>query len=268
MTELVHWLRFSQVPAAPWRTLITGGGQLWPRGNSLLFANVNAEDKHYSNAQVDDYQGRPRRKFRWRPPLRFTVRAKFSHPAGQLKGTAGFGFWNDPFLMTGWRWPSLPRAVWFFYSSPPSNIKLDHTAPGFGWKAATIDAWTPRFGLLAPLTPLAMPLMRFDALYQRLWPLGQQAITVNEAMVSASMTAWQTYRLDWLPERVRFWVNDDLILETNASPRGPLGFVMWFDNQYLVLTPWGKFGYGLVPSAQTQWMAINFMTIDRLNNFK
>jgi hypothetical protein len=54
-----------------------------------------------------------------------TVRACFSHPAGTLRGTAGFGFWNDPFLMTGARLPALPRAIWFFYASAPSEMKLD-----------------------------------------------------------------------------------------------------------------------------------------------
>ncbi|MFZ1471534.1 MAG: hypothetical protein WAV79_01290, partial [Anaerolineae bacterium] len=29
----------------------------------------------YSNAQLDDYQGRPRRAFPWRPPLTLTIRA-------------------------------------------------------------------------------------------------------------------------------------------------------------------------------------------------
>ena len=103
------------------------------------------------------------------------MRARFSHPANELRGTAGFGFWNDPFMMTGARIPTLPRAIWFFYGSPPSNIKLDRHAPGHGWKAATIDALRPAAFLLAPLAPLAVPLMNLPSLYRRLWPFIQRA---------------------------------------------------------------------------------------------
>ncbi len=92
---------------------------------TLRFVTDDATSRQYSNAQVDDYRGLSRRRFPWRPPAKLTVRARFSHPAGHLKGTAGFGFWNDPFLMTGARLPALPQAIWFFYASPPSDMRLD-----------------------------------------------------------------------------------------------------------------------------------------------
>jgi hypothetical protein len=34
----------------------------------------------------------------------------------------------------------LPRAIWFFYASPPSHMDLALDVPGYGWKAAMIDA--------------------------------------------------------------------------------------------------------------------------------
>ena len=86
---------------------ILGTGTLEPSGHALRLANANATSRRMSNAQIDDYQGLPRRRYRWRPPLTLTVCARFSHPAAgpgvqmPLRGTAGFGFWNDPFLMTG-----------------------------------------------------------------------------------------------------------------------------------------------------------------------
>ncbi|MFC1975316.1 hypothetical protein ACFLXQ_02830, partial [Chloroflexota bacterium] len=90
---------------SPWKTFVKGDGTLEATGNTLRFNNTNTATSRYTDAQIDDYQGLPRVHFLWRPPLQMTVQARFSHPAGELSGTAGFGFWNDPFMMTGLRWP-------------------------------------------------------------------------------------------------------------------------------------------------------------------
>jgi hypothetical protein len=215
----------------------------------------------YTDAQIDDYQGLARRDFLWRPPLQMMVRACFSHPTGKLRGTAGFGFWNDPFMMTGWRWPALPRVIWFFYSSPPSNMKLDLHTPGHGWKAATLDAIRWPFFALLPTAPLAMPLMNIDLLYRTFWPIGQKAIHVSEAIVPVEMTEWHTYVIDWQQKTAHFMVDGETILECQTPPRGPLGFVLWLDNQYMVATPWGSFKYGLLDTPGRQWLEVNQLTI-------
>jgi hypothetical protein len=79
-----------------WRRYIVGNGALEPTSTTLRFVNTDASARRYTNAQIDDYQGLPRRRFLWHPPLRLTVRARFSHMPGNglsgLKGTAGFGF--------------------------------------------------------------------------------------------------------------------------------------------------------------------------------
>ncbi|MFQ5577911.1 MAG: hypothetical protein ACE5G8_13085, partial [Anaerolineae bacterium] len=253
---------FAALPGPPWKLFTRGAGKLEPAGHSLRFVTAGAVAGRYSNAQLDDYRGLPRRKFLWRPPLKMTVRASFSHPAGELRGTAGFGFWNDPFLMTGLRRPTLPRAVWFFYASPPSNMKLHLTTPGSGWKAATIDALRPSFLALAALAPLAVPLMRFGPLYRALWPAAQRAINVSEAPVAAAMTARHTYTLHWLPGGVRFGVDGETILNCRTVPRGPLGFVMWLDNQYMVVTPWGRLKHGLLNAPGTQWLEVDRLEIE------
>jgi hypothetical protein len=223
--------------------------------------NHDARADQYSNAQIDDYQGLPRRRFVWRPPLQMVVRARFSRPAGELKGTAGFGFWNDPFLMTGGRVPALPRVAWFFFASPPSNMKLDLETPGYGWKAATLDAQRPGALLLAPLAPLAVLLMNLRPLYDALWPPIQRALHVAEAALALDMTAWHRYALEWERERAVFRVDGDLVLEAPA-PRGPLGFVMWMDNQYLVATPWGRLRWGLLAAPGRQWMEVDRLSIE------
>lgn len=238
----------------PWNTFVKGGGALEPTGATLRLVTHACTAHQYTDAQIDDYQQLPRAQFLWRPPLTMTVRARFSHNSGQLRGTAGFGFWNDPLMMTGKRRPALPRAIWFFYSAPPSNMKLDLQTPGPGWKAATIDALRWPFFALLPTAPVAVPLMNIEMLYRLCWPLGQRAIGVQERLVDVDMTAWHTYVIEWRKKSARFAVDGQTVLAGNASPGGPLGFVMWLDNQYMVVTPWGKFGYGLVNAPGEQWL--------------
>ena len=183
---------------ARWKRYTLGAGTVETDAGSggLRFVTRDASARQYSDAQIDDYQTLPRRRFAWRPPLTLRARARFSHPGGQLKGTAGFGFWNDPFAMTGRRMPAMPRALWFFYASPPSNMALALDVPGCGWKAATLDAARPPALLLAPLAPLAVALMNVRPLYRRLWPLAQRALAVGEASLDerAEMTAWHDYQ--------------------------------------------------------------------------
>jgi hypothetical protein len=258
---VVHLTNFTHLPPKPFNTFIKGVGRLEPAGETLRLVNGQTTADYYSNAQIDDYQGLARREFLWQPPLYMRVRASFSHPDGILKGTAGFGFWNDPFLMTGWRLPSLPRAVWFFYASPPSNMKLDLQTPGFGWKAATLDAWRWPFPALLPFAPLAVPLLRLRSLYWLCWPFAQRAMQVSEALISVRMTEWHTYELCWGTDQVRFVVDEQTVLHCRTSPHGPLGFVLWLDNQYMVATPWGQFQYGLLTGPAEQWLAVSELTI-------
>jgi hypothetical protein len=252
---------FTPVPSPDWKQHLAGSGALEATGGTLLFVNNGTSSTHYTNAQIDDYQGLPRGHLPWRAPLRMAVRARFSHRAGELQGTAGFGFWNDPFLMTGRRLPALPRAIWFFYASPPSNMKLDLDTAGRGWKAATLDAKRLPFLLLAPTAPVAVPLMNIGALYRRVWPVAQRAMGVSEAALEMPMTEWHSYAIEWREDRSRFSVDNELVLESRCSPGGPLGFVMWLDNQYAVVTPWGRFGYGLLDSTDRQWMEANELYI-------
>ena len=76
------------------------------------------------------------------------------------------------------------------------------------------------------------------------------------------MTDWHTYSLEWTQFRVCFSVDGRSVLDCNTSPRGPLGFVMWLDNQYAIVTPWGRFGYGLLDASGEQWMEVETLIIE------
>jgi hypothetical protein len=248
---------------------VAGKGSLESVGSTLRFVTFDASSRQYSDAQIDDYRGLPRRRFPWRPPIRLTVRARFSHEIGHLQGTAGFGFWNDPFLMTGARMPALPRAIWFFYASPSSNMKLDLDTAGHGWKAATIDALPPSALIWAPLAPFLVPLMNSRRIYCQLWPRIQRALKIREAAVPADMTAWCTYAIEWGTESVRFTMtgpadNKASTVLRAPSPAGPLGFVAWLDNQYLVVTPWGRLAWGLLDVTGRQWMEVDRLALEPL----
>ena len=261
---------FEGEPDFRWKRHVVGSGSLEATGSTLHLVLSDANAKGYSNAQIDDYQGLPRRRFLWYPPLKLTVQARFSAPAQQLQGTAGFGFWNDPFLMTGKRLPAFPRAVWFFYASPASNMKLDLQVSGHGWKGATIDSLHPAALVWATLAPIAVPLMNLRPVYRALWPAIQQDLKVSETAIEVDMTHWHTYVIEWDIARARFCIagresaSSPSILLDAPAPKGPLGFVMWMDNQYLVATPWGRLGWGLLDVPGRQSMEVAQIAIEPL----
>jgi hypothetical protein len=221
------------------------------------------DDQTYHNAQIDDYAGLRRRDFRWKPPVKMTVRAYASHD--NLAGTAGFGFWNHPF-MPGGGMPRVPRAVWFFYASPPSNLALAKDVLGNGWKCATFDAQNPLFFSLFPFAPLGLFLMRIPLLYRKIWPtIGQRALKVSEHALDIDFTESHTYTLIWRQESVEFYVDDNQVHESPYAPSGPLGFVAWLDNQYAIVTPQGNFGFGFVGRIEPQQLVMEKIEIEELS---
>lgn len=247
-----------------WKPWTVGTGVVQVTDGTLRLTLLPTTDQQYSDSQITDYQGLPRHDFPWQPPLRLTVRAWASHSTALLRGTAGFGFWNEPFVPVGQRWPRLPRAVWFFFGSPPNNMALARDVPGSGWKAATLDATRLPFLLLAPLAPLGFLLMRSRVLYRTLWPVGQWALGVAETQLPVDLIEPHTYTLEWRTDGVTFGVDGADVFHTPYAPRGPLGFITWIDNQYAVVTPQGRFGFGLIATQEPQWLALDQLIIEPL----
>ena len=241
------------IPHPPWRHYLAGRGRLVRAADgSLRLLTADATARQYSDAQVDDYRGRAGERFMRRPPLRLRLRARFSHEADALRGTAGFGFWNYPFAVP----PGMPRALWFFFGSAPNDMPLALGVPGQGWKAATLDTGRRSALALLPLAPFVVPLLRYPALYRGLWPPLQRAVGVAEVQVRVPMTEWHEYVIEWGKRTSRFLIDGRVVMDEVPSPRGPMCCIAWLDNQYLEATPQGRFRWGLLDVPGVQWLAL------------
>ena len=245
--------------ADPYRRLEINGGRV-VNGDTVRLV-LPAQISAYTDAQIDDYGGRKRREYLWRQGTSLELSARFSDPAGQLKGTAGFGFWNAPFGDPSVRWPALPKAAWFFYASNHSDLPLRVKGAGHGWFTSTIDATGWDALLLAPLAPLIIVLNNFGLLRGAIWPFVRKHLKISFEEVPAEIDHWHRYRLNWSRDRCRFWLDERIIHETELTPRSPLGFVCWIDNQYLVATPEGKFKWVSLPLDKQQWLEISDLSL-------
>ena len=253
------------------KTLAIGGGSADMRHGLIRLTLPPTPAARYADAQVDDYHNLRRRHFPWRPPLRMTLRARMSHPSAtssataatgaHLRGTAGFGFWNNPFTLSGGGVVAAPSVVWFFYASPPSDMALVEGVPGWGWKAAALDsARLPGF-VLAPAALVAVLLTKVPGLGRPVMTVARGAMRVSERQLPVDMTSTHTYRLEWGEREAGFYVDDELAMRAPDPPRGPLGFVAWLDNQYAIATPQGRFGFGVVETTEPQWMELESIDI-------
>ncbi len=218
---------------------------------------IPASKPGYINAQLDDYHGLRRNEYSWNPGAHLSIRARFSHSSAELQGTAGFGFWNAPFGDPSVPWPAFPRSVWFFFASAPNNLPLPLAGPGRGWFTSTIDARASRSGPVLPLAPAILILHQFKAFRSRLWPWLRNRFSISFRPIKANLEEWHTYDLSWKPNKCEFRVDEELVHRTSHSPIGPLGFVCWIDNQYIVATPRGRVGWGAIKLRQDQWMEID-----------
>ena len=171
---------------------------------------------------------------------------------------------NEPFVPVGHARIRLPRAVWFF-SRAAARMALAKDVPGFGWKAATLDAGRPLAVAMLPLAPVGFLLMRVPALYRRLWPVAQRAIGVSEAVLPVDLDAPHVYELEWQARGVTFRVDGQTVHRASTSPRGPLGFIAWMDNQYAIVTPQGRIRFGVQPVIREQWLALDEVAIEPLD---
>lgn len=249
--------RFTRL-SPPWRILRQGKGQILLSTDGLRLLTLGARRGQYSNAQIDDYTGLKRAQLPWRPPLRLCVTARFPTP---IHGTAGFGLWNSPLSPLG-RWPELPSVAWFLFASPPTNIMPSLGNPGYGWKASTLTLNTAAAWAWAPVAPLVFLSTRIPRLHARLWPWVQRSLRIAERNLGTPDPEWHDYCIEWQPDGLRFLLDDTVVLEYDQAPAGPLGFVAWIDTQWMVATPRGEFGWGLLDVPQAQYLDLRRVRIE------
>ncbi|MCS6909255.1 MAG: hypothetical protein NZM11_01610 [Anaerolineales bacterium] len=211
--------------------------------------------RQYADAQLDDYGRSARHKLPDSPPVALRLQARTSHP--QPLGTLGFGFWNNPFTLTGGGVLAAPNTVWFFYASPPSDLALAEGVPGFGWKAATLNAGRYPSPLLAPAAAVAVALTFVPGLGAPVMAAARRFVQACEALLDdVALTEWHTYEIDWRKTEAVFRVDGVERLRSPAPPHGPLGLVLWIDNQYAIASRAGRFGFGLCATPEEQWLEI------------
>jgi hypothetical protein len=247
-----------------WHIGEIGRGTVTQHNHAYHLSIAPDDEQTYSDAQISNYLPQ-QRNFALTPPLRLTISAYMTQPASQMVGTAGFGFWNHPFV-PGEKGFRVPQSLWFFFSAPPNNMPLAKGVPGHGWKAATFNAQRWQFYALLPTAPIAIPLVNIPPVYNALWSIGQRAIGVSETLLAPDLLlSPHTYMLEWYPDRAVFTVDGDLVLDArHGIPNNPLGFIAWIDNQYAIVSPKGRFGSGISPVSQEQTLVLNEVKIEKL----
>ena len=196
----------------------------------------------------------------WTPPLTLTVRARFSHAVGELWGTAGFGFWNDPFDWVG-NVDAPPNAIWFFYASPHSDMAFVRGVRGSGWKAAFLNGG--RAGR-ATMT-LGNFLFRVPRLSKVVFKAAEARLNVAEYLIeNVELTDWHDYRMEWQKDEAIFSVDGREIFRAPKPPTVPLGFVAWVDNNATTMGPGKDFSFARIAIPQQQWMELAFVKIDSI----
>jgi hypothetical protein len=267
-----------------WHHVTPGGGSLEVADSVLHCSIPPTPAGRYANAQIDDYDGMGRERFRWRPPLRLEVRAHTSlpvhpvdagdgraregaaapmsgfvsprgerEPGGEdasapqafLRGTMGFGFWNAPMTVARGRL-RLPDAIWFFGASPPSNMRLMPGMPGRGWKAQVVHAHRVGALVYGAAAVGAVAWARLTGDERAAARLVRRATATSEILLDTDASVWHDYALEWHVDEARFFVEGAEVLRASHPPHGPLGFVAWIDNQYAVATPRGQLHFGTV----------------------
>ena len=219
----------------------------------------------YRLAQIDDYGSLARAQYPWQPPLRLRLRARAS--MAKISGTWGFGLWNDPFGMgflpgeTAFHLPALPNAAWFFFASPQNYLSFRDDLPAQGALAATFRSphWSTWQTMLSGLA-LPLLLCRPGARRVRRWL--RRRIQQGAIRMKIDPTGWHAYQIDWKAGQVSFLVDEQMVLDTAASPLAPLGLVIWVDNQYAAFTSEGRIAWGTLENTMPAWIEVSELKIN------
>jgi hypothetical protein len=247
------------------REHLVNGGRVEREDGVIRLVIPPTTSAGYTDAQLDDYEHDLPRTFVNQPPRHVHIRARFSHPAGAMKGTAGFGFWNHPFTREGGVLEA-PQNVWFFYGSPESDMQLAKGVPGHGFKAASLSSSLPGRNATCLSAGFSKVVMAAGNLALRLPVVSSLAmnaarslITPHERLLNLDMTQWHDYALNWSTTETVFNVDGQEVMRAAKPPQIALGFAAWVDNYRATATPDGQYEFAYVDVPETQWMEMIFV---------
>ncbi len=241
------------------RPRLSKDGRLESTANGWRLGIPAGQARSYRLAQVDDQLGRRRKDYLWQPPLHLQLRARVS--ADKMPGTWGFGCWNDPYgflfgpgeLLP--RLPALPQAAWFFCASERCYLSFRDDKPGNGFYAQVFSsesAWSK-----VTRAALTFP---FDRRASR--KLMSEVVSEDGAPVRGRPSEWHAYDVEWAAFGCAFRVDNEMVLRTTISPRGPLGLVLWIDNQYAAFDPQGRVRWGVEANPLDQWLEVEDLRVE------
>jgi hypothetical protein len=253
--------QFVSGPSPYWVRQAVGPAEIATGQQQARLEIAHATTDQLADAEIGDYLNRSRSQLPWRPPLRMAVRARFSHSADELRGTSGFGFWNDPFDLAEGGVLAPPNTVWFFFASRASDMVPAPGLPGNGFRAEMINGGTaPRWSMAA-----GNLLLRVPGLTSLLYRAAQARVNANAIRLDGlEITVWHTYALHWSRTEALFSVDGCTVLRVSNPPSVPLGFVAWMDNQLAIARPDGDFCFGLESVPRRQWLALDRVEIEPL----
>lgn len=246
------------------RTDVRGGGKIIQKKPSTWLLEIPpGSSNKYRLAQLVDYKGLSRGKFPWRPPLNLNLRARAS--AKGTPGTWGFGFWNDPFGMTlvkgtEVRLPTLPNTAWFFFASPQNYLSLRDDLPGYGQMAATFRS-PGKLPLRLIVSLLLIPMIILPPVARWMRRLVRSYVHQDTVEFNIDPTEWHQYEIEWRQNGVVFLLDGQILNKVKVHPRGPLGLVVWIDNQYAGWSPEGRLRYGTLANDQAAWIELEDLNL-------
>jgi hypothetical protein len=218
----------------------------------------------YRWAQLDDYLSLSRKNFTWRVPVTLHLEARVC--GNDLPGTWGMGFWNDPFNAslgirgTVSRLPALPNTAWFFYASPANYLTLhDHSfQPGIS-AAVFSSPLIPSLMLIPGL--IILPFLFYAPLARMIRRFSRRLIQDSTHRLDLDCRDWHEYHLEAKREGTSFGVDSQPVWKTPLVPHGPLGLVLWIDNQYAAFTPDGHITMGTLANEKSAWLELRNLKV-------
>jgi hypothetical protein len=118
--------------------------------------------------------------------------------------------------------------------------------------------WLPTWPFL-PLG-LALPFLLAKPVSRLARRTASSIIGEQSVLLNADVTSWHQYRIDWVADSVGFSVDGEVVFETEVSPQGPLGLVIWLDNQFAAWHPDGRLNYGTLETSPA-WIEVRDLRI-------